>query len=278
MNAPIITLTTIPPRIPHLGEMLASIEAQRLRPRAVELYLPSVWRRFPGERPALPPLPDWLTVVEVDRDLGPATKILPALLRHAGTSVDLLLSDDDMIHDPDWTRRFAEQRRDRPEDVLCEFGLDLDALCDDPRLQPDDRPQPRARLNRVVPLELQASRRRMAEGGAGLPYLLAPGHVDVLFGFRGAMLRPGWIAPEAWKLPDILWTVDDVWLSGMVARAGRRIWAGGAACWMQGWARSATIAPLVDHVEMHLDRKAANRLCVDYLRAQYGIWQQTPPV
>lgn len=277
MDAPVITFTTVPPRISHLGEMLAAIGRQQLRPRAVELYLPLTWRRFPGQRPSLPPLPDWLTVVEVEKDLGPATKILPALTRHAGQEVDLLLCDDDMVHDPGWTSRLVALRRERPDDVVCEFGMDLEELCQTPGLQPDDRACPRAQLSRPSALDLRASRRRMAEGGEGLPYLLGPGYVDVLFGFRGAMLRPGWVAPEAWKLPDIIWTVDDVWLSGMAALAGRRIWAGGSACWMQGWASSASIDPLVDHVEMRLDRKAANRLCIDYLRARYGVWRQATP-
>jgi hypothetical protein len=277
----IVTFTTIPPRLPLLGEALRSLAAQRLRPDAVELYLPPAWRRFPGERPSLPPLPDWLTVVETDRDLGPATKVLPALQRHAGRAVDLLLCDDDMCHDPDWTTRLAALRRDRPEDVVCEYGLDLADLCGDPALIPADRPQPRARVNRPPPEALSQSLRRMAGGGPGLPYLAAPGHVDVFFGFRGALLRPGWIDPRARDLPDILWTVDDVWLSGMAALAGRRIWAGGAACWMQGRGTASAVAELVRHREHGVGRAAANRLCVDYLRKRFGLWPTggtAPPV
>lgn len=274
MPAPlIVTFTTIPPRLPLLGPALAAFAAQTLRPAAVELYLPKAWRRFPGERPTLPPLPDWLTVVEVDHDLGPATKVLPALDRHRGRAVDILFCDDDTLHDPNWTARFAAQRAERPDDVLCEFGLDLADLCHDPALTPQDRPAPRARINPVTRDDLAESRRIMAKGGAGIPFLRAPGYVDVFFGVRGTMLRPGWLDPRASHLPDIIWTVDDVWLSGMAALAGRHIWAGGAACWTQGRGPARRVHDLMRHRERGVGRAAANRLCVDYLRNRYGVWR-----
>ena len=274
MPAPIIvTFTTIPPRLPLLGPALAALAAQKRRPDAVELYLPRTWRRFPGERPALPALPDWLTVVDTPHDLGPATKVLPALDRHRGRNVDILFCDDDMTHDPLWTTRFAALRAERPEDVVCEYGVDLADLCSDPGLVPQDRPQPRALVNRVSAARISASLRSMATGGAGIPYLRAPGYVDVLFGFRGALLRPGWLDPRATHLPDVVWTVDDVWLSGMAALAGRRIWAGGAASWMQGAAPAAQVGDLTRHCEIGIGRDAANRLCVDYLRNRYGVWR-----
>ena len=274
MPAPmILTFTTIPPRLPLLGPALAAFAAQKHRPDAVELYLPKQWRRFPGERPSLPPLSDWVTVVEVDHDHGPATKVLPALERYRGRDIDILFCDDDMLHDPLWTSRYVAMRAERPDDILCEYGLDLADLCKDAALVPQDRPQPRVQINRVSTAELSASRRAMAVGGPGIPYLRAPGYVDVLFGFRGCLIRPGWLDPRATDLPDIVWTVDDVWLSGMAALCGRRIWAGGSACWMQGMGPAVRVNDLNHHIESGVNRDAANQLCVDYLRSRYGIWR-----
>lgn len=268
----ILSLTTIPPRFAHLGEVFAALGAQRLRPEAVELYIPTTYRRFPGAVPSLPPLPDWVTVLRPDHDHGPATKVLPALERHAGRTVDILFCDDDTLHDPLWTTRFAALRAERPEDVVCEYGLDLAALCNDPALARPDAPQPRARIAKPSPAEISQSLRDMAAGLPGLPYLAAPGYVDVLFGFRGAMLRPGWLPPQAWGRNDILWTVDDVWLSGMAESVGRKIWAGGKACWMAGRGAASDVEDLVRMTEQGVGRDGANRLCIDYLRQRFGIW------
>jgi hypothetical protein len=92
-------------------------------------------------------------------------------------------------------------------------------------------------------------------------------------GFRGALIRPGWIDPRAWRLPDLLWTVDDVWLSGMIALAGRHIWAGGNACWMAGLTAASRMHDLYNSVIDGHDRASANRQCVDYLQETYGLWR-----
>jgi hypothetical protein len=269
----IVTFTTIPPRFGLLAEALAAFEAQRLRPDAVELYLPRQYRRFPGERPALPPLPDWVRVIDTDTDLGPATKVLPALDRWVGRDVDILFCDDDTAHDPDWTTRFAAMRRDRPDDVVCEYGADLDRLLCDPSLNRTDAPLPRAVA--VVPTRAEAVLlvRDLRDGRPGRPYFTTHGYVDVLMGFRGAMLQPGWIDPRARSIPPVFWAVDDVWLSGMIALAGRRIWGGGAACWMTGATRASHVAELYRSVIDGADRAAANRLCAIALRDNYGIWR-----
>ncbi len=269
----VVTFTTIPPRFALLGPMIAALAAQKRRPDAVELYVPRQYRRFPGERAALPSLPDWIDVIETDMDYGPATKVLPALDRWAGTDVDILFCDDDTIHDPFWTTRLAEMRRDRPTDVVCELGMDIDRLLSDPSLSRPHTPTPRAVIDQPTPAELSVIRRRMKDGGPGHPYLSAPGYVDILFGFRGAMVRPGWVDRRAWTIPGILWTVDDVWLSGMIALAGRRIWAGGAACWMSGESPASRTQDLYSSVIGGADRATANRLGVSYMRDTWGIWR-----
>jgi hypothetical protein len=269
----IVTFTSIPPRFGLLAGALAALEGQRLRPDAVELYLPRRYRRFPGERPALPTLPDWVRVIETDADLGPATKVLPALDRWAGRDVDILFCDDDTAHDVNWTTRFAAMRRDRPDDVLCEYGLDLDRLLGDPSLHRPDAAQPRAVSIPPRKDEIGVLARDLREGRPGRPYFSAHGYVDVLMGFRGAMLRPGWIDPLASNIPPVCWAVDDVWLSGMIALAGRRIWGGGAACWMTGVTAASQVSDLYRSIIDRADRATANRLCAMTLRQTHGIWR-----
>lgn len=269
----ILTFTTIPPRFALLGEALRSIEAQKLRPDAVELYLPRTYRRFPGQRPALPPLPDWLTVVEVDHDHGPATKILPATRRWHGRDVDLLFCDDDMVHDPLWTTRFAAMRRTRPEDAVCEYGRTLHYVCQDQGFRRSTFPKPRALLMKATPEEIAAGSVELRPNGKAAHYFRTPGFVDVLYGFRGAMIRPDWLDDRAFAIPEVLWTVDDVWLSGMLELMGRRIWVGTGGRWTVGHGTASRISPLLDHSEGGTGRIEANRRCAAYLRQTFGIWR-----
>lgn len=269
----IVTLTTIPPRFALLGEALQSLAAQVHRPEAVELYLPRQYRRFPGERPALPPLPDWVRVIEVDHDHGPATKILPAARRWRGRAVDLLFCDDDMVHDPLWTTRFAALRADRPEDAVCEYGRSLHFVCQDETFRRTAFPRPRALLMKPTAAEIAAGTVELRPNGKAAHYFRKPGFVDVLYGFRGAMIRPDWLDDRAFDIPEVLWTVDDVWLSGMLERAGRTIWVGTGGRWTVGHGTASRVSPLMDHEEGGADRLEANRRCATYLRHTFGIWR-----
>lgn len=90
----IVCLTTTPTRLPRLGATLASVFAQRTRPRAVEIYVPT-WSATESRGYDLP---EWLLalpLVHVVRchDMGPATKLLVALKRHA-PDTRLLVIDD----------------------------------------------------------------------------------------------------------------------------------------------------------------------------------------
>ena len=118
----IISITTIPPRMPFLPAFFANLSRQRLKPDVIELYVAKSYRRFPGEVPALPALPDWVKVVTLDADMGPATKVLPAARAWRGKDVDILFGDDDRRYDPLWTTRFAAMRTRVKDEVICETG------------------------------------------------------------------------------------------------------------------------------------------------------------
>lgn len=268
----IISFTTVPPRFAHLGAVVQAIGAQRLRPDRVELYLPRQYRRFPGERPTLPPLPDWLTVIEVDQDYGPATKILPALTTWRGLGVDILFCDDDKAYDPDWTSRFAAMRRDHPDDALCEYGRELEHVTRTAALRRIDPPGPRAVPVPNGPKRGQPIRLTDGPDGPAHRHFISPGHMDVVFGFGGVMIGSDWLDHRAHDIPEILWTVDDIWLSGMLELHGHKIWVGHQGQFLAGPTPTGTIAALRDFTEQGHDRIAANALCVRYFRDTHGIW------
>lgn len=83
----------------------------------VHLALPRSYHRFPG--PVTPPaLPAGVILHLEERDLGPATKILPLAARSdAGT--EILYCDDDWLYEQGWAEVFAEKRAAHPEAALA---------------------------------------------------------------------------------------------------------------------------------------------------------------
>lgn len=93
----IVCLSSIPPRFVGLEPVLDSLCRQGAD--TVVLCLPRAYRRFPG--PVLPPaLPDGVTLLRCACDLGPATKLLPAL--EAFPDARITCCDDDMLYAPGW--------------------------------------------------------------------------------------------------------------------------------------------------------------------------------
>lgn len=268
----VVTLTSIPPRFQNLPRKLASIGRQTVRPDRVELHLPREYRRFPGERPALPPLPDWVEVIETETDLGPATKVLPAARRWRGTETDLLLCDDDRSQDRRWLSRFVAGRAGRPDDIICERGWNIEERLGVVRAAPE---QPRAilapnrgrtaayRLQRILSLTLYHPARQV---------YATSGHADIFEGFLGALVPADAFPDLAWEIPGVLWTQDDVWLSGMAYRNGTKVWVNGMPRPVFSNSRMDKVAALTDHVEQGVDRDAVEQLGVDFLRAEHGVW------
>ena len=268
----VVTLTAIPPRFSNLPRKLASIGRQTVRPDRVELHIPKTYRRFPGERPALPTLPDWVEVIEDDIDYGPATKALPAARRWRGTQTDLLLCDDDRLQDPLWMSRFIAGRQQRPDDILCERAWNIEtqlglyrAAAEQPRaIRTADGGRTLAyQLQRLLSLTLYHPPRRVYE---------TAGYADVFEGFLGALIPAEAFPEEAWNIPDIIWTHDDVWLSGMAYSNGFKVWVNAMPRPVYSDGAVDKIASLRNHVEDGHGRQKAEELAVDYLRKHHGAW------
>ncbi|MBS8226762.1 hypothetical protein [Vannielia litorea] len=97
------------------------------------------------------------------------------------------------------------------------------------------------------------------------------GFTDVFEGVGGVMVRPRFFDEDAFNIPDIMWTVDDVWLSGICVKNGYRPWAvAGASRFTYSEARH--VDALNQSVIEGADRYEANRLCAQYMKDAYGIW------
>lgn len=272
----IVTLSSIPPRFHLLGPALDSLLGQDLPAQAIHLHIPERYRRFPDWDGTLPQVPKGVTIRRCPQDLGPATKILPATREFAGQDVDLLFCDDDRIYDPRWHGRFKRNRLAHPETCLVEAGENLPDIANDSR--PQDR-KPRAKRWVRKPLSCRIQRVISLFSIKSAMHANS-GYVDVLSGHGGVMARSHWFDAEVWEIPEILWTVDDPWLSGHLERKGIPIWLIAEVCRISA-TDAGGIDALHDLVHQDHDRIKADIAAIDYMRKTYGIWKPagkvTPP-
>jgi hypothetical protein len=268
----ILTLTSIPPRYPFLQRILANFETQTERPDGVQLYLPLAYRRFPGERPSLPPLPEWVEVIDCPWDHGPATKILFAVRAWRGRPVNIVYCDDDQLYDPAWLARFKALRRERPDDALCERGYHLEEISEARRTR---APEPRARRRPAEGKDLRYRAARALSLWQGKPPrhgFAESGYIDVAEGNGGVCIRPEWLDASAEEMPGVFWTVDDVWLSGHLAKARRNIWLNHEGFVQNALPGASKLEPLYQFRCGGVDRAGANRQCIAHLRKTCGVW------
>lgn len=271
----LITLTTIPPRLNLIEPTMRDLLAQQADVAEVRLYLPRRYRRFDFSPADVPKLPSGVRVCWVDEDFGPATKVLPAVQACAGQDVEILFCDDDQPYDAGWAQRFLDTRREQPDACIVEKGYELETRPPGARYYVKRDYLPRARLRRKG-LGYRALRAATLTLVKPKPYT-APGYVDVLEGYRGCLVRPGFFPPEVFDIQDILWTVDDPWLSGHLTRNGVPIWLmTHPPLWGKPYGAHHTdrLGKLVykDH-----GRLEADTACFEYFRDTYGIWQDRNP-
>lgn len=269
----VITLSTIPSRFHLLGPTFDSLLSQSLPARCVRLYIPASYRRFPEWNGSMPDVPHGVTICRCATDLGPATKILPAVREYADQNVDLLFCDDDKIYDPSWHARFKRTAAAHPGCCIVEAGENLPDIADSAR--PEDR-LPRARRWSRKPLSYRI-RRVLSGFRIKSPMYANSGYVDLLSGHGGVLMRPNWLDDDAWDIPDIIWTVDDPWLSGQLERKGVPIWLNAEVPRMEG-SDAGDVSALHDLVEQQHNRVRADIAAIEYMRSRYGIWPPKGPV
>ena len=268
----VLTLTSIPPRFSNLGRKFRTIEKQTHKPDHVELNIPRNYRRFPGEVPTLPSLPDWVSVKRCPIDYGPATKVLPTIKRWHGQDVDFLICDDDRLPDKRWVERLALSRKIRPDDIITERGWQIDK-----RFGLDRKKQelPRAIQDPRGGRNLSYRLKRLLSLGVWHPprqVVKKAGYVDIFEGFLGA-LAPSWSwTTTVFDIPEIIWTVDDVWLSGMAYRNGTMVWAHDIRRPVYADSHFDKVEPLKRFVHDGYSRDKADYLAVEYLRTKHGAW------
>ena len=268
MTQLVLSLTAIPPRFPFLSQTLQSLLDQKADVAAVNLYLPRRYRRFEWDPSQLPAVPAGVNIRLVDEDLGPATKVLPAVREYRGQDVAILFGDDDKVYDRDWAQRFMDASRQHPGCCIVEEGGDV---CDYSNHDFRGSRQPRSGRR---PKDLGYRLKRLASLGLWKPRKnVGSGYVDMLEGWGGVLVRPEFFTDAAFDIPEILWMVDDIWLSGQLALNEVPIWLNAEdSRRTKGNSNEVKEASLRKLVHEGHGRTEANQACVDYFRNAYRIW------
>jgi hypothetical protein len=269
MSDLIVSLTSTPPRFPFLRSALEQFLCQTAPVAEVRLNIPRSYRRF-GPCTSLPDVPKGVRIVRTEEDFGPASKVLPTVFDHRGQDVEILFCDDDEEYDPEWAGRFLASRAQHPKAAIVGKGYHLASLRGY-HLKTGAAFQPRAqRGNKVIYglYHLATGFRRK------LGYFRRPGFVDILEGYRGALVRPEFFPPDAALIPPDLWLVDDPWLSGQMMRLGVPIWAMAGLPSRAMGIGAAQEVPLRRLVHNGKGRRALDIACINHLRETYGIWPE----
>lgn len=263
MPQSIISLTTIPPRMDGIRPTLESLLRQTARIDAVILWIPRAYRRPEFNSFTLPEVPAGVEVRRCDVDYGPATKILPAVEAFRGSDARILYCDDDRIYDSCWASRLLAASDAHPDACITEVG-EVVALT----LKKAFKATPAYRCLTTATLGIFGNfyRRGMRALEVGV------GRVDICKGYGGALVRPGFFTPAAFDIPDLLWTVDDIWLSGQLALSGVPVLKI-AEMEMATKTAVAGVAPLEGYIYADHGREQANVACIRYFQDRYGIWK-----
>lgn len=187
----VISLTTTPARLARILPVLHSLLEQTCPADRIVLALPARSRRTGAAYPAPPPLPAGVDILDCE-DEGPATKLLPAL--RAEPDALIVVVDDDVIYPKDFIANLLAAHRQQPHAALGLRGWRLESGVD-----PRD-------YDHVFTTAI-----REAEP------------VDVLLGTWGYLIPPHAFDNAIFDFdgypPEVRW-VDDVWVSGHLARRG----------------------------------------------------------
>lgn len=274
----IISLSSIPPRFAELGPTLDSLLGQTADVDHILLYIPMAYRRFPDWDGQLPEVPEGVEIRRADDDFGPGTKVLAAARDFRGVDCEILFCDDDRRYHRRMAEQFLRARQIRKGCCIANLGFQVSEVAQSsterpflPQVQRSWRITDLDFQLRYLLREIRAGRHWRGVDAPWRRVYKKSGFVDVFEGCGGAMVRPEFFDDATFDIPPVLWTVDDVWLSGSMARMGIPIWLRGNQ-FPPDETKAKEHAPLVKSIVDGADRQTANAQAIRYFQETYGIW------
>lgn len=200
----VISLTTLPSRIEGLKYTINSLMDQTVLPDKVILNLPKLSKR---EKISYR-IPDYIRnnpiifVNHVDKDLGPATKLLPTLISYETDPEKLIIVlDDDQIYPKQLVENYLVQSKKHPDAALTLCGW-------------------------YLPKDLKHNEREQIYGAIVRTYrrdnsIKEVRQVDCLQGASSYAVKPKLFDKNVFDYtnsPEEAFYVDDIWFSGHLAK------------------------------------------------------------
>lgn len=275
----VVSLSTIPPRFENLGATLSCLQNQTAKIDEIRVYVPKKYRRFPDYDGALPHVPAGVRIVQPEEDLGPASKVLFAAEDLRGTDTDIIFCDDDRSYTPDWFARMLKARKGHNDRCIATATLDRSLKARGISNIADTLPNPKPALpKKGFSYRLKRLGQFAREFKTGVkeakpfrPNYAKAGYACIAEGFGAVLVKPDFLDNLAYDIPDVLWSVDDVWLSGHMARKGVPIWQAAGFRYPEINDSSENM-PLYQAVLDGANRDEANASCIKYMQDTYGVW------
>jgi Glycosyltransferase like family 2 len=194
----IASLSTVPGRIGNLGPTVRSLLRQTRPPDEIVLAIPefSVREQRPYEVPKYVSRLPRVRILHCRRDWGPATKFIPIVREElaAGRGDTLIMVvDDDRVYPRDALEAYLHYNEQLPDAALCFRGA-------------------------AMPRHLDWRHARMIKASE----LRQPEAVAVITGCGSYLIQPTFFDESLWdysQAPKGAFYMDDIWISGCLARA-----------------------------------------------------------
>jgi hypothetical protein len=263
MTPTIISLTTIPSRIDRIFPTLKSLLDQTAKIDRIVLNIPTRYRRGGSIELSKHILPGRIEINCCEEDYGPATKILPTLAMLARERTDdarIIYGDDDRIYSSEWAQNLLTLSDKHPGDCITYQGRYGSSYIANSKVGRG----PKRFLKKPYYVTKFRKIKRTLSRSRDL--------VDVAEGFGGVLVRPSFFDASIFTIPDIIWTVDDIWLSGHMIKNGvkiRKLKKSRRQHKAVGWNPQDA---LLDFSDSGYGRDEANVLAIRYFQDRHKIW------
>lgn len=258
----IVSLTTIPSRVVFLRETIESLLSQTYGPISIELNIPNRYKRRDLGSIDVSLLPKGISLFRCE-DLGPATKILPTLLRYSGQKVCIIYCDDDRIYDKNMVTRLLNCYRNHPRSAIAEEVVEIKSRF----------------YSRKYTKDAKYRLRRILSGGAWKPNRNNPNKGQIAQGFGGVLVRPDFFPIKTFDVDEEFFMVDDIWLSAMLAHnnigikfSGRTKTEKSKPVIVDGRDLGRSADALVNTAHQDLTRNDLDWRAITVASARYGVW------
>ena len=275
----VVSLSTIPPRFRDLGKTLNCLLNQDFPADEIQVYIPRIYRRFAQHSFSIPEVPSGVKLIFVDTDLGPSTKVLYCAQAHWGTKTRIIYCDDDRLPERTWLNSFINATQNNPDKAIVSQGFHLKAYGFEKISQTR---YPRAKKRGVldnfgyygkrINQKVKEAVYQKKLPKPGRIKFKRSGYVDIAAGVGGVSIKPEFFDKKAFEIPPILWTVDDIWLSGLLEKNGIGIWAENYLQ-IPVAGSSDGIEALHSFVSEGFDRYSADKFGIKYFQKKYSIWK-----